>query len=70
MYASEWGNTVRTEGRLTDSLDGFNSYVVARVDGVLAGFVSITPPDGGTYSVDKYFRRDQSRQPSVPACSR
>ena len=60
VYASELGqHDENSEGRLTDSLDGFNSYVVARVDGVLAGFVSITPPDGGTYSIDKYFRRDE-----------
>lgn len=29
----------------------------------MAGFVSITPPDGGTYAIDKHFRRD-ARDPS------
>ena len=44
-------------GALRDTLDGFNTYIVAKVRGELAGFVSITPPHGEGYSVDKYFHR-------------
>ena len=59
VYATELGqHQENLERRLIDSLDGFNSYVVARVGGVTAGFVSITPPGGGSYSIDKYFRRN------------
>src|SRR5688572_30464205 len=32
------------DGRLRDALDAWNVYLVAKVDGVLAGFISITPP--------------------------
>ncbi len=58
---------------LMDGLDDANIYLVARVEGDssdtdantsptvpsdrIAGFVSITPPEQGTYSIDKYFRR-------------
>ena len=60
VYATELGqHQANPEGRLTDSLDSFNTYIVARVDGVIAGFVSITPPDRNSYSIDKYFDRDQ-----------
>jgi hypothetical protein len=47
------------EARLSDSLDRDNVYVVAAIDDVIAGFVSITPPRNGFYSIDKYLRRDQ-----------
>ena len=47
------------EARLSDSLDRDNAYVVAAIDGAIAGFVSITPPRNGLYSIDKYLRRDQ-----------
>ncbi len=60
VYAQELGQyATNAEGRLTDALDAFNEYVVARVDGALAGFVSITPPWGGRYSIDKYFAREE-----------
>jgi histidinol-phosphate/aromatic aminotransferase/cobyric acid decarboxylase-like protein len=45
------------EEMLTDSLDDFNDYIVAHVEGELAGFVSITPPGFGRYSIDKYASR-------------
>jgi len=32
------------DGRLSDALDEWNVYLVAKVDGALAGFISITPP--------------------------
>ena len=44
---------------LRDSLDDDNLYIVAIIDGSIAGFISITPPDCGTYSIDKYLRRDE-----------
>ena len=60
------------DGRLTDTLDAWNVYLVAKVDGVLAGFISITPPPQPPtphpnplpegegkhqYSINKYFDR-------------
>ena len=60
VYAIELGQHSTNDSRqLTDSLDAFNSYIVAKIDGTLAGFISITPPLGGHYSVDKYFPRDE-----------
>jgi hypothetical protein len=47
-----------SEARLSDPLDTHNSYLKASVDGQLAGFVSITPPESPSYSVDKYFKRE------------
>jgi hypothetical protein len=60
VYAAELGQHARNSaGKLTDALDGFNSYLVATAGDELLGFVSITPPDRGVYSIDKYFSRDQ-----------
>jgi len=47
------------EERLSDSLDRDNVYVVVVIDEAIAGFVSITPPRNGVYSVDKYLRREE-----------
>jgi histidinol-phosphate/aromatic aminotransferase/cobyric acid decarboxylase-like protein len=44
-------------GRLTDPLDESNVYVVAERGGRIAAFVSVTPPEAGAYSIDKYFCR-------------
>jgi histidinol-phosphate/aromatic aminotransferase/cobyric acid decarboxylase-like protein len=46
------------ERLLRDALDERNEYIVAKQGNELLGFVSITPP-GGSYSVDKYFNRDE-----------
>lgn len=43
---------------LHDPLDEFNVYVVAVLGNAIAGFVSITPPGCGSYSVDKYLCRE------------
>ena len=43
---------------LSDALDGGNTYIVARMAGKIAGFVSITPPGLPAYSIDKYFPRE------------
>src|SRR6185437_4268150 len=59
VYARELGqHTVNEIGSLHDPLDGFNLYIVASLNGVIAGFVSITPPGFGSYSVDKYLCRE------------
>jgi histidinol-phosphate/aromatic aminotransferase/cobyric acid decarboxylase-like protein/GNAT superfamily N-acetyltransferase len=59
VYAQELGqHAINAQGRLTDALDSFNTYVVGEVGGEIAGFISITPPRGTGYSIDKYFRRD------------
>jgi len=44
-------------GRLTDALDAVNTYLVARKNGEIAGFVSITPLTDAGFSIDKYFSR-------------
>ena len=58
IYASELGqHHVNTTGRLTDALDAFNHYLVLTRGERLVGFVSITPPGHGRYSIDKYVPR-------------
>jgi histidinol-phosphate/aromatic aminotransferase/cobyric acid decarboxylase-like protein/GNAT superfamily N-acetyltransferase len=47
------------EARLSDPLDSCNTYLKASVNGRLAGFISITPPDCPSYSIDKYFTREE-----------
>ena len=60
VYARELAqHPTNAAGRLTDALDAFNTYLVATADEAIIGFVSITPPNRPSYSVDKYFRRDQ-----------
>jgi histidinol-phosphate/aromatic aminotransferase/cobyric acid decarboxylase-like protein len=59
VYAAELGqHKLNPERSLTDSLDEFNIYIAAHAGGQLAGFVSITPPGFGRYSIDKYIARD------------
>src|ERR1051325_5774393 len=59
VYAEELGqHAINAQGRLTDALDSFNTYIVGEVNGEICGFISITPPRGPSYSIDKYFRRD------------
>ncbi|WP_367875059.1 histidinol-phosphate transaminase [Luteolibacter sp. Populi] len=59
VYAVEIGqHAPNAEGRLSDALDAANRYIAATCGGVLAGFVSITPPGPQGYSIDKYFRRE------------
>lgn len=45
------------EMKLKDDLDAFNEYIIAKVGNEIAGFISITPPNG-KYSIDKYRARD------------
>ena len=46
-------------GRLTDALDAFNYYIVVADADRVVGFVSITPPGGPSFSIDKYFKRTE-----------
>lgn len=58
VYARELAqHEVRPEGSLRDPLDEFNTYLVAEWRGKIAGFISITSPDCGRYSIDKYIPR-------------
>ncbi len=58
VYAVELGqHPPNQSARLSDPLDAYNLYLKAVDDGRIVGFVSITPP-GHTYSVDKYFARE------------
>ena len=58
VYACELGqHQQNTEGRIKDSLDQFNEYIVATIDHEIAGFISITLPEKNHYSIDKYFQR-------------
>lgn len=45
-------------GKLKDQLDEVNSYIVAKTDGRITGFVAITPPNPKGFSIDKYFSRE------------
>jgi len=60
VYAAELGqHAVSVEGHLSDALDESNVYLVAADGAEVVGFVSITPPWAGLYSIDKYLdRRD------------
>ena len=59
VYARELGQHKTTqEHLLSDSLDDFNQYITAHMEGELVGFISITPPGFGKYSIDKYIARD------------
>jgi len=58
VYARELGqHAANPLGRLRDALDDYNVMLVARVGGQIAGFISVTPPARGPYSIDKYFVR-------------
>src|ERR1051326_2752166 len=60
VYARELGQHHENQrGEIRDALDDGNVYIVAKERGAIAGFISITPPSCGAYSVDKYLRRDE-----------
>ncbi|MFF5454422.1 aminotransferase class I/II-fold pyridoxal phosphate-dependent enzyme [Streptomyces sp. NPDC012950] len=60
VYAEELGqHPVDPSGRLSDALDGDNVYLVAARGGTRIGFVSLTPPWAGRYSLDKYLTREE-----------
>ena len=59
VYARELGqHALNGVGLLTDPLDAWNTYLVVKIGGGIAGFVSITPPGTPAYSIDKYFARE------------
>jgi histidinol-phosphate/aromatic aminotransferase/cobyric acid decarboxylase-like protein len=58
VYAGELGqHTENALGRLRDSLDEVNTYLVVKQGEEILGFVAITPPNANGYSLDKYFSR-------------
>jgi histidinol-phosphate/aromatic aminotransferase/cobyric acid decarboxylase-like protein len=58
IYARELGqHSLNATGCLRDALDDWNYYIAARLWGNLAGFVSLTPPNRPSYSIDKYVAR-------------
>lgn len=58
VYAEELRqHAVNAAGVITDELDAFNTFLVAARGRELLGFISITPPGHGRYSIDKYFER-------------
>ncbi len=58
VYARELGqHATNADHRLRDALDDANVYIVALDRDRLLGFVSVTPPQAGAYSVDKYLPR-------------
>jgi histidinol-phosphate/aromatic aminotransferase/cobyric acid decarboxylase-like protein len=60
VYASElWQHRVQQNAMLSDALDESNTYIIATISGELAGFISITPPELGRYSIEKYLDRDE-----------
>lgn len=60
VYATELGqHIVQRDAKLSDALDERNIYITAKIRDELAGFISITPPGAGHYSIEKYLRRDE-----------
>jgi histidinol-phosphate/aromatic aminotransferase/cobyric acid decarboxylase-like protein len=58
VYATELGQHAENVRKtLSDPLDDFNVYLIATEADAIVGFVSITPPGHGRYSVDKYLSR-------------
>lgn len=58
VYAHELGQHLpNSAARLHDPLDAYNVFLVARAGDEIAGFISLTPPNRGPLSIDKYFSR-------------
>src|SRR2546421_10141358 len=58
IYATELAqHPLNNRGLLRDPLDAFNVYITATVGAELVGFISVTPPAGSAYSLDKYVQR-------------
>lgn len=58
VYATELGQyKSRPDGILQDALGVDSVYIVASVNGEMAGFVGITPPTSPQFSVDRYLQR-------------
>ena len=60
VYARELGqHEVNDSGSLTDALDPLVEYLVAERSGRIVGFVALTPPSAGRYSLEKYLPRHE-----------
>jgi histidinol-phosphate/aromatic aminotransferase/cobyric acid decarboxylase-like protein len=60
VYARELGqHAVNAGGRIEDPLDATNIYRVVADGPRVIGFISVTAPESPSYSIDKYFRRDE-----------
>ena len=60
VFASELKQHVENvQEIITDKLDNFNTYITAKINLEIIGFISITPPDGNIYSIDKYIKRTE-----------
>ena len=60
VYAKELGqHPCNTEERLIDILDSENEYIVIREKEQVVAFISITPPSAKSFSIDKYFCRQE-----------
>ncbi|MEU8148283.1 histidinol-phosphate aminotransferase family protein [Nonomuraea sp. NPDC048901] len=58
VYAHELGQHPPNQAeRLSDALDDGNVYIVAAHGDRPVGFISVTPPWAGRYSIDKYLSR-------------
>jgi len=58
VYARELRQHPTQEAEiLHDALDEFNTYLVAKINAEIVGFISVTPPEKNLYSLDKYFSR-------------
>ena len=60
VYASELMQHPQNEGKIfQDKFDDFNTYIVAKINSKIVGFISVTPPTKNDYSIDKYFTRKE-----------
>lgn len=60
VYATELRqHQAQPDALLCDALDESNIYIIAEICGELAGFISITPPGMGRFSIEKYVCRDE-----------
>lgn len=60
VYATELRQyDSRSDGVLPDHENVQALYIVASVNGEMAGFVGVTPPESPRFSVDSYMRRDE-----------
>ena len=60
VYASELMQHPQNEGKMfQDKFDDFNTYIVAKINSKIVGFISVTPPTKNDYSIDKYFTRKE-----------
>ena len=59
VYAAELHQHAVNESlTLRDDLDAVNTYITVRRGNEMLGFISVTPPSHGRFSIDKYLRRD------------